>query len=479
MNHLSQYAYFRIMTITFHGAARTVTGSKHLIALENGKKLLLDCGFFQGHGADTDKLNRTFNFDPAEIDYLVLSHAHIDHSGNIPNLVKQGFKGNIYCTPATRDLAVIMLTDTAHIQESDVKYINKSRTAKGYERIEPIYTIKDVDDALDHFVSVPYRKPFKINNDIQLTFTDSGHILGAAGINLVIRENGKTTRIFFSGDIGRASDKILKSPEPFPQADYIICESTYGNRLHESSEKTENRLLEIILETCVERKGKIIIPAFSLGRTQEVVYALNNLKNAGKIPTLKVFVDSPLSINATTIMRMHPECFNADMIAALRSDSDPFGFDNLTYVQRAEESKKLNDLKEPCIIISASGMAEAGRIKHHIKNNISNSANTILIVGFCTAASLGGKLAAGDKEVSIFGKPYDVKARVAVMNSYSAHADYEEMLDYLSCQKRDEVKKLFLVHGEYEVQVDWREKLLKFGFKNIEIPDMKSVHQLD
>jgi metallo-beta-lactamase family protein len=467
------------MQITFHGAARTVTGSKHLITLSNGKKILLDCGFFQGHGSDTDAMNRSFSFNPAEVDYLILSHAHIDHSGNIPNLVKQGFKGSIYCTPATRDLCVIMLADTAHIQESDLKYINRSREEKGLELIQPIYNLHDVDESLNHFVSVPYRKSFRINEDIQFMFTDSGHILGAAGVNLTIKENGKTTRIFFTGDIGRPNDKILKAPEPFPQADYIICESTYGNRLHESAENTEARLLQVIKETCVENNGKIIIPAFSLGRTQEVVYALNNLKNAGKLPKIKVYVDSPLSINATGIMRMHPECFNEAMLQAMRHDSDPFGFDQLFYVKDAESSKKLNDLKEPCIIISASGMAEAGRIKHHIRNNIGNPSNTILMVGYCTPDSLGGKLTAGSKEVSIFGKEYQVKARVEVMNSYSAHADYHEMLDYLSCQKKEVVKKVFLVHGEYDVQTDWREKLLKSGFKNIEIPEMKSEHQLD
>lgn len=467
------------MQITFHGAARTVTGSKHLVTLSNGKKLLLDCGFFQGHGSDTDELNRRFNFNPAEIDYLVLSHAHIDHSGNIPNLVKQGFKGSIYCTPATHDLCVVMLADTAHIQANDLKYINRAREKKGYEFIKPIYDLKDVEDALNLFVTIPYGKTFLINDDIRLLFTDSGHIPGAAGVNLTIRDNGKDIRLFFSGDIGRPHDKILKAPEPFPQADYIICESTYGNRLHESPEKTESRLQEIITETCIFHKGKVIIPAFSLGRTQEIVYALNNLKNAGRLPKLKVFVDSPLSISATGIMRRHPECFNAEMIESLRTDSDPFGFDELTYVQSAEESKKLNELREPCIIISASGMAEAGRIKHHIKNNISNPSNTILMVGYCTPESLGGRLAAGIKEVSIFGKEYAVKARVEVMNSYSAHADYKEMLDYLSCQKQDQVKKIFLVHGEYDVQLEWSAKLKNAGFKNIEIPEMKNVQVLD
>ncbi len=441
-------------------------------------KILLDCGFFQGRGADTDEMNRGFNFDPSQISCLILSHAHIDHSGNISNLVKQGFKGTIYSTPATRDLCTIMLADTAHIQESDLKYINRVREKKGRDPIEPIYTMDDVSETMELFQTVPYRKNFKINDDVQFMFTDSGHILGAAGVNLTINEKGKTVRIFFSGDIGRPNDKILIAPEPFPQTDYIICESTYGNRLHESAENTEARLLQVIKETCVENKGKIIIPAFSLGRTQEVVYALNNLKNAGKLPQLNVYVDSPLSINATGIMRKHPECFNEDILKVMQTDKDPFGFDHLFYVQSAEDSKKLNDRKEPCVIISASGMAEAGRIKHHIKNNISKPVNTILIVGYCTPDSLGGRLAAGNKEVSIFGKEYAVKARVEVMNSYSAHADYKEMLDYLSCQEKDKVKTLFLVHGEYKVQVEWREKLLKSGFKNVEIPEMKSVHEL-
>lgn len=466
------------MTITFHGAARTVTGSKHLITLKDGRKILLDCGFFQGHGADTDPMNRHFGFRPDEIDFLILSHAHIDHSGNIPNLVKQGFEGKIFCTAATRDLSAIMLTDTAHIQQNDIKYINKKRLKKEQTPLTPIYGMTEVQDALEKFYTIPYRKKFKIDSDIEMTFTDSGHILGAAAVNLTITEEGRTTRICFTGDIGRASDKILKSPEPFPQCDFLICESTYGNRLHESTEQTEQRLLKIVKETCVEKKGKLIIPAFSLGRTQEIVYALNNLKNAGKLPPIPVYVDSPLSVNATTIMRAHPECFNKDMQEALQNDPDPFGFDNLVYIQRAEDSMKLNDDKRPMIIISASGMAEAGRVKHHIKNNISNPDATILIVGYSTPESLGGRLSKGNEEVYIFGKQYKVKARVEVMNSYSAHADYNEMLEYLSCQKAAEVRKVFLVHGDYEVQVDWREKLMQKGFSTIEIPEKDSTWDL-
>ncbi len=465
------------MNITFHGAARTVTGSKHLVTLDNGKKILLDCGFYQGFGDETDGLNRSFVFNPSEIDYLILSHAHIDHSGNIPNLVKRGFRGPIICTPATKDLCAVMLADTAHILESDLKYMNRARAAQKLPKVKAIYETTDVTHAMTHFVTTPYEMKYNVCDGVNLVFTNSGHILGAAAVNLTITENGKTTRLFFSGDIGRQHDDILRTPSAFPQADYIICESTYGDRLHETSDETENRLLQIVNDTCVVKKGKLIIPAFSLGRTQEVVYALNNLQDAGKLPKIKVYVDSPLSINATNIMRMHPEAFNDEMKASLAQehDDDPFGFNGLSYINDAEASKRLNDSKEPCIIISASGMADAGRIKHHIKNNIENPNCTILIVGYCSPNSLGGRLTAGNKTVHIFGDEYTVKAKVEVMASYSAHGDYNEMMTYLSCQKKGDVKKVFLVHGEYETQVTWREKLLAFGFANIEIPEKDSV----
>lgn len=460
------------MKIGFHGAARTVTGSKHLLTLEDGTKILLDCGFFQGMGPETDEMNRHFGFDPSSVDILILSHAHIDHSGNIPGLVKNGFKGKIYCTDATRDLARIMLTDTAHIQENDLRYINKKRARKDEAPLKIIYDMKDVEKALELFISIPYRQETKIHDDVTVYFSDTGHILGSAAVNLVIQEKSKKIRLTFSGDIGRPGDRILKVPDVFPQADYIICESTYGNRLHDTSEATEKKLLEVVRHTCVEKKGKVIIPAFSLGRTQEIVYAFNNLKNAGLLPPIPVYVDSPLSINATSIMRKHPECFNGEILRSLQSDPDPFGFDNLTYINSPEESIALNDLNEPMIIISASGMAEAGRIKHHIKNNIEKPEATILIVGYCSPGSLGGRLMTGQKIVHIFGKEYNVAADVVVMSSYSAHGDYNEMLEFLSCQKASEVKKMFLVHGEYDVQVEWREKLIAAGFKNVEIPDI-------
>ncbi len=466
------------MQISFHGAARTVTGSKHLIKLIDGKTVLLDCGLFQGHGKDTDLLNRHFGFDPASIDYLILSHAHIDHSGNIPALIKNGFNGKIYCTPATRDLAAIMLMDTAHILESDIEFLNERRARKKQPPLKPLYSIKDVEHALEHFFTVPFRKKINIDESIAMEFFDSGHILGAAGIHLTLREQGKSTRIFFTGDIGRSSDKILKNPEPFEQADILITESTYGNRRHEGVETTERQLLDVITRTCIEQRGRVIIPAFSLGRTQEIVYTLNNLKNAGLLPPLKVFVDSPLSVNATTIMRTHPECFNEEMLVNMRADPDPFGFDDLFYVRRVEDSIRLNDLKEPAVIISASGMAEAGRVKHHIRNAIENPNNTILMVGYCTPDSLGGRLMAGAKEVSIFGKVFSVNATVEQIHAYSAHADYEEMLQYLSCLDAAQVKKVFLVHGDYDVQVDWREKLKKAGFNHIEIPEQHSTWEI-
>ncbi len=462
------------MTISFHGAARTVTGSKHLITLSDGRTILLDCGFFQGHGSETDSQNRHFGFDPASVNFLILSHAHIDHSGNIPNLVKQGFSGKIICTAATRDLCSIMLLDSAHIQEYDISYLNKKREREHKSILKPIYTKDDVTKAMEFFHTIPFNKPYTVDKGIVLEFTHAGHILGAAGVHLSITDNGKTRKLFFTGDIGRPNDKILRKAAPFPSADYLICESTYGNRLHEGYEQTEQKLLDIVTQTCVKNKGKLIIPAFSLGRTQEVVYALNNLSNAKKLPNIKVFVDSPLAINATSIMQAHPDCFNSEMRKTMEKDPNPFGFDNLFYIQKAEDSMRLNEMKEPMIIISASGMAEAGRVKHHIRNNIENAGSTILIVGYCSPDSLGGRLSAGEKEVSIFGKPFTVKARVEVLNSFSAHADYSEMLDYLSCQDPTLVKKVFLVHGDYEDQIEWRERLHEAGFKKIEIPEMNS-----
>lgn len=459
------------MNITFYGAARNVTGSKHLIETSSGKKILLDCGFFQNRGKDNDRLNRSFSFDPQQIDLMILSHAHIDHSGNIPNLVKQGFNKTIFTTQATIDLCEVMLADSAYIQSGDIEYINRRRRRDGQKALEPIYEIEDVEKAMKLFAPVAVNKRFQYDDEISFEFTDAGHILGSVSVHVFITENGNTKQITFSGDVGRFNDLILKAPAPFPQADYILCESTYGNRLHDQSTDARKKLLQIVNQTCVEQKGKLIIPAFSLGRTQEIIYTLDRFKTENKLPSIPVFVDSPLAIDATNIMRKHSEFFNADLVNYLHVDDDPFGFSNLKYVRKVEESKKINDLKGPCIIISASGMIEAGRIKHHIKNNINDSRNTILIVGYCTQESIGGHLMRGDKIIKIFGNEYPVKANVEVISSFSAHADYLELIKYLSCQDTAAVKKLFLVHGEYEVQQEFKEKLKEVGFKNVEIPE--------
>ncbi len=460
------------MTITFHGAAETVTGSKHLLTLADGKKILLDCGMFQGHGAETDSLNRNFGFYPQEIDMLILSHAHIDHSGLIPKLVKEGFKGKIICTPATFDLCKIMLTDSAHIQESDIFYLNKKREERNQTLLNPLYTTEDVEPALELFETVEYNQPAKIYDDVELLFIDAGHILGSATVNLKIREGNKTTRFTFTGDIGRYCNRILRDPQPIPQADYVVCESTYGNKIHEPIENAEAKLLQTVRNTCVNKKGKLIIPAFSIGRTQEIINALNILEFAGKLPPVKVFIDSPLSINATEIVKTHQECFRPGFLKSMKKDHTPFDFENLIYVNSAEESKKLNDLKEPCIIISASGMAEAGRVKHHLKNNLENPRNTVMIVGWCAEGTLGNKLVNHATEVSIFGYPIKVKAEIVVMNSFSAHGDYKEMLRFLDYQEIPQVKKVFLVHGEKEVLPKWKDRLLTAGFHKVVIPRM-------
>ncbi|HNU49043.1 MAG TPA: MBL fold metallo-hydrolase, partial [Bacteroidia bacterium] len=352
------------MNITFYGAARNVTGSKHLIETSSGKKILLDCGFFQNRGKDNDRLNRSFSFDPQQIDLMILSHAHIDHSGNIPNLVKQGFNKTIFTTQATIDLCEVMLADSAYIQSGDIEYINRRRRRDGQKALEPIYEIEDVEKAMKLFAPVAVNKRFQYDDEISFEFTDAGHILGSVSVHVFITENGNTKQITFSGDVGRFNDLILKAPAPFPQADYILCESTYGNRLHDQSTDARKKLLQIVNQTCVEQKGKLIIPAFSLGRTQEIIYTLDRFKTENKLPSIPVFVDSPLAIDATNIMRKHSEFFNADLVNYLHVDEDPFGFSNLKYVRKVEESKKINDLKGPCIIISASGMIEAGRIKH-------------------------------------------------------------------------------------------------------------------
>ncbi|ANE53364.1 MBL fold metallo-hydrolase [Flavisolibacter tropicus] len=459
------------MKIAFHGAARTVTGSKHLLSLKNGKKILLDCGLFQGLGKDTDKLNSEFGFEPSEVDILVLSHAHIDHCGLIPKLVKDGFNGPIYCTPATKDLAVVLLEDSAEIQENEVKYQNKHRQAQHEPLLKPLYTKEDAMSSFGLFEGVEYNQWFPVTDGVEVLFTDAGHIIGSACVHLRITEGGETRQLTFSGDVGRYRDVILRSPDKFPQSDYIIMESTYGNSLHEDVHTSVELLLNWIEKTCVQKKGKLIIPAFSLGRTQEILYAFNQLSLEGRLPKVSYYLDSPLSIVTTDLVKRYKQYFNKTIQKVLETDQDPFEFEGLKYVKDVQESKLLNYLTDPCVIISASGMAEAGRVKHHISNNIENSRNSILMTGYCEPNSLGGKLMAGNKEVTIFGVLHEVHAEVGVIKSMSAHGDYEDLSQWLACQDKKEIRKLFLVHGEYDVQLDFKQWLVKRGFLDVEIPE--------
>lgn len=458
------------MKIAFHGAARTVTGSKHLITLENGTQVLLDCGMFQGMGNETMELNEHFGFNPAAVDYVVLSHAHIDHVGLLPKLVLEGFKGKIYCTEATAALAELLLADSARIQESEASYINKRRKRQGRPLVEPLYVEEDVAKVVALMSPAPLGSWYEIDPQISVMHTEAGHIIGSTCVHLKIEEGGATKQITFSGDVGRYDDAILDAPAVFPQADIILMESTYGNKEHNRIQPLLERFLEIIVETCLVRKGKLIIPSFSVGRTQELLYALNALSLQKRLPPIPYYVDSPLSVEATEMTKGFPELFNDHVQEVLKRDDDPFAFPGLVMIKDVDASKALNLRKEPCVIISSSGMAEAGRVKHHIANNVQNSRNTILIVGYCEPNSLGGKLKSGQKEVTIFGKEYEVNARVKVIESMSAHGDYNDLLHWISCQEADKVQQVFLVHGEYETQRAFRERLLAKGFGVVHIP---------
>jgi metallo-beta-lactamase family protein len=407
---------------------------------------------------------------PKKVDHLVLSHAHIDHCGLIPRLVAEGFSGPIYCTPATLDLARILLLDSAKIQEQDTSFSNKHRKKKDLPPLEILYTEENVNQALTQFKTVEYHEEFNITPEVKLYFSDAGHVVGSAVTHLTITEDGKETHITFSGDVGRYGDMILKSPQNFRQSDYILMESTYGDSLHADIGPIEDALQKIIYETCINRKGKVIIPAFSVGRTQEILFALNALELKNQLPDVPYYVDSPLSLKATQVLKDHPEVYNRAVNEVMKRDDDPFDFKNLRFVESTEESIALNENPQACVIISSSGMAEAGRVKHHIRNNIGNSKNTILMVGYCEPNSLGGHLLNGDKQVYIFGEMHDVVANVQSIKSMSAHGDYEDLLHFLACQDADKVSKIFLVHGEYEVQQRFAERIKNAGFDNVEIP---------
>lgn len=466
------------MKLSFLGAAQEVTGSKHLITTKKGLKILLDCGMYQGKGMETDAMNRDLGFDPAEIDYLILSHAHIDHSGLIPYIYRLGFRGTILCTPATRDLCAIMLADAGRIQEADVHTFNKKRKANGEEPVEPIYTEKEAMECMSCFISVPYHKQFNIEGEVTVEFFDAGHILGSSCVYLQIKDGRRTIKLGFTGDVGRYDKRILKDPEPFPQVDYLILESTYGDRLHTTLDNAEQELLMAVLDTCTKKKGKLIIPSFAIGRAQEIIYALDRLEQKGLLPDVDVFVDSPLSINATNIMRLHDECFGQEILDYMKHDADPFGFGRLQYIQSVEASKALNIRHKPCVIIAASGMMEAGRVKHHLANHIENPATTILCVGYCEPSTLGAKIMRGDKTVSIFGHPHEVRADLRRIESLSGHADYSELIRFIGCQQQSKVKQIFLVHGEAQSQAAFQQTLNASGWKHVHIATFRQEVEL-
>jgi len=461
------------MQLTFCGAAQEVTGSMHLIEVNN-QRILLDCGFYQGRRADTYERNLHFLFEAETIDALVLSHAHIDHSGNIPNLVKQGFAGNIWCTAATRNLCTYMLMDSGYIMEKDVQYVNKRRRRKGEPPVDPIYTQDDVQKAFAQFIGVGLHRPIPIANGVTVTFYNAGHILGAAYVQLDIHEHetDKRWRLVFSGDVGRYESAILSPPEPVPtDADIVIMESTYGNRLHAPYDSARKQLRNIVNSTA-RRRGKIIIPSFAVGRTQEIVYALNQLDTAGDIPELSVFVDSPLAVNATDVFRMHPEVWRPELREFLNDGGRkaPFDYSNLEYVRDVRRSKQLNTLLDPAIIISASGMAEGGRILHHLKNNIADAANTVLLVSFQAQHTLGRRIQDGDDPVRIFGDEYPVHAQVETIEGYSAHADQAGLLRWAQPFERKRLQQFFLVHGEPDAMTALADKLHMANVEQVEMP---------
>ncbi len=463
------------------GAAQEVTGSKHILEID-GRSYMVDCGAFQGKRKESDDKNRNFDFAADKLESVILTHGHFDHCGLIPLLVKKGFRGNIYATPATRDLASLVMMDSARIQARDAEYLRKQAKKKG-EKFDwsPLYTEDDCVRAANQIVSVSYNRPIYIGPEVQMEFFDAGHILGSAFADLCIKRSGKDDlRILFTGDLGRKDKPIVRNPATdVPAPDYIVVESTYGNRKHEATDLALRELVSVVRDA-VNKSGKIIIPSFAIERTQELIYFLHLLVDKKKIPSIPIYVDSPMASNATSIFRVHPECYDASVNEAfLKHHKNPFGFGDLTFVTSVEESKLLNKKEGPMIIISADGMCEAGRVLHHLANNISDERNTVLIVGYMAENTLGRKILEGEKEVHIMDNWYKVKANVRKINAFSAHADYTETLEWLNEIDTSKLKKIFLVHGEKDAQEFLENHLKENGFKDIQIVKYGESYDLE
>ena len=463
------------MKIHFLGASRTTTGSMYLLEL-NGRKVLLECGLFQGRRGESVERNQNFPFDPRELDAAILSHAHIDHCGNLPNLYKQGFRGNIYCTFATRDLAALLLSDSAHIQQSDIEFLNKLRASRNEPPVQPLYSVEDAEKVTRQFVAIGYDRSIHVTDGLTVTFVDAGHILGSAQVILDVREGDRRFRYLFSGDVGRGGDSILRDPVAVENVDFLQIESTYGNRDHEPRTETPCAFQDV--SETLRKGGKVIIPAFAVGRTQQIVYALKRCMENKLVPSAPVFVDSPLAVSATEVFRLHPECFNQATYEFLLQEGSPFEMPNLTYIRNVEHSKKLNEMSGGMIIISASGMAEAGRIRHHLRNNLGNSQNLILFVGYCAEHTLGAQLRSGRNPVNIFGEPVEVRAPIRTMDSLSGHADRNELSDYVR-RLTGPIKRAFIVHGEEDQSLAFAKTLetLRPG-TNVVVPIRGQVEEV-
>jgi len=464
------------MRIHFLGATRTTTGSMYLLEIDH-QKLLLDCGLYQGKRMESIERNRNFPFDPHQLDAVILSHAHIDHCGNLPNLCRQGFVGSIYCTFATRDLAGIMLEDSAEVQRADAEFVSRKRAKQNLPPVEPLYSARDAEQAVRQFISLNYDRPIPVANGVRVTFRDAGHILGAAQVVLDVREDGRQFRYLFSGDIGRGADDILRDPQPVEEVDFLQVESTYGGREHSAKAPAKQEVGQLVNATLAQN-GKVIIPSFSVGRTQQIVYTLHQLTDEGVLAKVPIYVDSPLSVNATEVYRLHPECFNDTIYRYLREKTNPFGMENLTYIRELAHSMKLNDLREPAIIISASGMCEAGRIRHHLKNHIGNPGNLVLFIGYCAEHTLGAQILEGRPTVNIFGEPHPVRAKIASIDSFSGHADAQELTRYVA-QMSGATRHIFVVHGEASQSLAFAETLRRMKPQaEITVPTTGQVCQI-
>lgn len=456
------------MKLTFWGAAQTVTGSMHMLEFGGGR-VLMDCGLYQGRRAQAKKFNQEFPADPASIDVVLLSHAHIDHSGLLPKLYRDGFRGRVFATAATRSLCTSMLADSAHIQQKDADWVNRRERRKKGDRVEPLYDQDDVAGVLETFESVEYDETFSPLKGLEVVYRDAGHILGSASMVLTVYDDWRTVKVGFTGDVGRPGRPILRDPQPMDDCDYLICESTYGGREHDPPDRARDRLAHVVGATA-RRGGKVIIPAFAVGRTQEIVFRLDQLTNEDRLPPVPVYVDSPLAVNVTDIFKAHPECYDDELLEYMKEDGDPFGFQRLTYIRDVEESKRLNSSTLPMVVISASGMCEAGRILHHLRNGVEDPKNTIMMVGFCAPHTLGRRIVERRREVKIFGEPFRLRAEVEVMNSYSAHADEPELVEFVGHLDPERLKRIFLVHGDPARQLALFDALRENGYGSVHGP---------